>query len=226
MKPIIAVAVPEGTLEEKYKNYRETLSELGALPVEFGGDAECLEYDGLLLPGGCDIDPKRYHREKETCCGETDPALDELQLSALDAFIRAGKPVFGVCRGQQLINVYFGGTLIQDLPQSHRHKKDESTKKDRVHGSKAFTGSWIEGIYGEAFPVNSSHHQAADEVGEGLVVDQYSDDGVIEAMHHASLPVWCVQWQPERMCLSRARLDTVDGSAVFRYFIEKCRKTD
>lgn len=222
MKPRIAVAVPEGTLEKRYRNYHETLLALGARPVEAGADVNPAEYDGLLLPGGWDIDPARYHRDREPGCGQTDPALDELQFAALDAFVRAGKPVFGICRGHQLINVFFGGTLIQDLPQSPRHKWDEVTDEDRAHGSTAVPGSWIAGVYGESFPVNSAHHQAADAVGEGLVVDQYSDDGIVEAMHHESLPVWCVQWHPERMCLSRARPDTVNGSAVIRYFIEKC----
>ncbi len=217
--PIIAIPIPPGT---RYQNYFDAVHGLGAEGVavtDAGVDAAA--FDGLLLPGGVDVDPARYGQEN-TACEEIDAALDVVQFSALDAFVRMKKPVFGVCRGHQIINVYFGGTLIQDLPQSPRHKWDEVTDEDRVHGSEAVPGSWLEPIYGLSFPVNSAHHQAADRVGEGLIVDQYSDDGIVEAMHHAALPVYSVQWHPERMCFAHARADTVDGSGVLRFFIDLC----
>ena len=223
MKPIIAVPVPEGTGEKRYSNYFETLRALGAAPAEYAATDDPARFDGLLLPGGVDIDPARYGREN-TACGEIDAALDELQFSVLGAFIRAGRPVFGICRGHQLINAFFGGTLIQNLPSWPRHKWDEVTDADRAHDSEAIRDSWIAAIYGASFRVNSAHHQGVETVGDGLVVDQRSDDGVVEAMHHERLPVWSVQWHPERMCLSRAREDTVDGSRVIAFFIEQCRR--
>lgn len=223
MKPRIAIPVPEGAGEKRYRNYFETVRALDGEPLEFAAGADPNACDGLLLPGGVDIDPARYRREN-VACGEIDAALDALQFAALDAFVRAGKPVFGICRGHQLIDVYFGGTLIQDLPTWPRHKWDEVTDADRAHATRACAGSWIEGLYGASFPVNSAHHQGVEALGDGLVVDQCADDGVIEAMHHARLPVWSVQWHPERMCLSRARADTVDGSRVIRFFIERCGK--
>ena len=214
----IAIPIPEGT---RYDNYFDTVRALGAEGVAARGDVDASAFDGLLLPGGGDIDPARYH-QRNTGCGKIDPGLDALQFSALDAFVRAKKPVFGICRGLQLINVYFGGTLIQDIPQGLAHRWDGITGEDHAHDSEAVAGSWLEALYGAAFPVNSAHHQAVDALGDGLIVDQRAPDGVIEALRHQSLPIWCVQWHPERMCFAHARPDTVDGSAVLRWFLEMC----
>ena len=219
-EPSVAIAVPAEGAERRYANYFQTVRALGGRPAAVGADVDPRRFGALLLPGGYDVDPARYGREN-VACGQLDPALDALQLAALDAFVGAKRPVFGICRGHQLLNVYFGGTLIQHLPQSARHKWDEATGADRAHGSEAAPGSWLAALYGASFPVNSAHHQGVETLGGGLVVDQRADDGVIEAMHHAALPVWCVQWHPERMCLERARADTVDGAAVIRWFLEK-----
>ena len=216
----VAIAVPAGEAEKRYANYFGTLRALGALPVPAGADVRPGDFAGLLLPGGGDIDPARYGRANTASRG-VDPALDELQLGALDAFVRAGTPVFGICRGHQLVNVYFGGTLIQHIPQAMAHSWTESGE-DRAHDSVAKPGSALERLYGRAFWVNSAHHQAVERLGEGLRAIQESTDGVIEAMIHGSLPVFSVQWHPERMCLERSRADTVDGGAVIRAFLGMC----
>ena len=91
-----------------------------------------------------------------------------------------------------------------------------------AHGTAAEPGSWLSGLYGARFPVNSAHHQAVDRVGEGLVVDQRSEDGVIEAMHHRNGRVFTGQWHPERMCFRHRREDTVDGSIVLQWFLRQC----
>ena len=145
-----------------------------------------------------------------------------MQLRTLDWFFRAGKPVFGICRGHQVINVYFGGTLIQNLPTWETHKWEEATDRDRAHETDAEPGSWIAGIYGTRFSTNSAHHQGVDVAGKGLIVDQRAPDGVVEAMHHESAPLWCVQWHPERMCYAHRREDTVDGSLVLSWFLDRC----
>ena len=221
MNPKIAIPVPAGTEDGRYRNYFETLRALGARPVRIDAEADPAGFAGLLLPGGADVAPERYGRQN-VACGDLERDLDALQFGALEAFVKARRPVFGICRGHQVVNVHFGGTLIQDLPQWPRHKWDEATDADRAHDTRATPGSWLAGIYGERFWVNSAHHQGVDALGEGLVVDQRADDGVIEAMHHASLPVWSVQWHPERMCLARARADTVDGGKVLAWFVRRC----
>ena len=168
------------------------------------------------------MDPGLYGQEAwpET---EYDTALDTLQLEVLQGFLKKGKPVFGICRGHQLINVAMGGTLIQDLPDAASHKR-LPTGEDHVHFCDADPDSWIAEMYGDHFAVNSSHHQGVDRPGKGLRVVLRAQDGVVEAMQHKTLPVWSVQFHPERMGFARRREDTVDGSLLFRFFLEKCRQ--
>lgn len=199
-------------------DYSMAMMQLGAEPVVIWDEFDVSEFDGLLLPGGLDIHPSRYGQQ-DIACGLTDEALDEVQFNAAEAFIKAGKPVLGICRGHQLLNVYFGGTLIQHIDTAPDHMKIDD--QDNVHGSSA--EDYIAGLYGENPNVNSSHHQAADALGDGLIVVQRAEDGVVEAMKHESLPVISVQWHPERMCFSYAREDTVDGSAVLQYFLDMCK---
>ena len=208
--------------EDQYPNYFAALAALGAEGVKTGGRDDPALFDGLLLPGGGDIDPGRYGQEN-TASVHIDHALDELQFSSLERFLSAGKPVFGICRGHQLLNVYFGGTLHQHLQTSKTHDWQEGQARDKTHETRAEKGSWIEAIYGPAFSVNSAHHQGVMTLGRGLTADQYALDGVIEAMHHQALPVYSVQWHPERMCFAHRREDTVDGSAILRWFLERCR---
>ena len=216
----IAIPIPP---EEPYTNYFAALEALGAEGVRVTADADPAAYDGLLLPGGGDLDPALYGQGMAGA-GAPDAALDALQMAVTDRFFRAGKPIFGICRGHQLLNVYFGGTLIQDLP-GHRNPPREGAQgapTDLIHPTEAAEGSWIAGIYGKAFVTNSAHHQAADRLGKGLRADQRSTDGVVEAMHHEGGRVYSVQWHPERMCFRHARADTVDGSLVLRWFLERC----
>ncbi len=215
----IALPVPK-TWATPTNNYFGTLAALGARGVAVDAEVDPSGFDGLLLPGGGDLNPALYHRPNRG----SDPAddeLDQLQMAALDAFVKAKKPVFGICRGHQLINVYFGGTLIQNLSQAATHSRCGGPD-DKVHGVRTEAGSLLYELYGENFSVNSAHHQGIEELGEGLVITQWADDGVIEAVEHASLPVFSVQWHPERMCLERTRKDTVDGSLVIRQFLELC----
>ena len=134
----------------------------------------------------------------------------------MDIFVRSGRPVLAICRGHQLANVYFGGTLIQDLPTAdvHRH-----IGHDQAHLSHAVSGSILAQIYGTDFPINSAHHQGIKDLGKGLSVIQTSHDGVIEAIVHESLPVLGLQWHPERMCFDTRREDTVDGSLILAHFL-------
>ena len=216
----IAVPVLPGS---NVKNYLDALSALGAAG-EVVRTAEAAEgCAGLLLPGGGDSDPALYGQENVACQG-VDRALDDLQLAALNAFVRAEKPVLGICRGHQLINIYFGGTLIQHLPASRLHSRDKGVDEDKVHMTRAVPGGFLHALYGESFAVNSSHHQAVDVLGKGLTAVQWSSDGVIEGLAHERLPILAVQWHPERMCFAHARGDTVDGARVIGMFLEDCKR--
>ena len=178
-------------------------------------------YDGLILCGGNDMDPA-YYGEEINGSVEIDYARDQAEIALLKAYVEAGKPVLGICRGFQLINVFFGGSLYQHLDNAHAHTTDSNY--DLIHSVKAMEGSIPEKLYGSEFVVNSYHHQAVKELGKGLEVTMMtSDNRVVEGIVHSSLPIFAVQWHPERMCFSARREDTVDGRAVFDYFIQLCQ---
>ena len=217
----IGLPVPKEGAATRFAHYFDALLGLGAQPGAVGPEDDPADYDGLLLPGGVDVTPSYYHQEN-IACEECDVELDALQWAVLDRFMKAGKPVFGICRGHQLLNVFLGGTLIQNIDSRARHARDAGSDEDKVHGSTAAPDGFIARLYGPELSTNSSHHQAVDRPGAGLRVVQTSDDGVVEALEHESLPVLSVQWHPERMCFAYKRADTVDGSIVIDHFLKLC----
>lgn len=193
-----------------------------------GGEGEArylptpdLSYDGLILVGGDDIDPALFGQENTHSQG-IDSARDKAEMALLNGFCGAGKPVLGICRGHQAVNVWLGGDLLQDLGPElvPFHRKEEG---DQVHLIQAAEGSLLHRLYGPVFPVNSSHHQGLGRLGKGLRVTARSEGGVIEAVEHETLPLICVQFHPERMTGEKGRPDTVDGGKIFRAFLELCR---
>lgn len=221
MSEKIRIVIPG--YEKSTVNYRNALTALGA-------EAECVEgpevdpekYDGMLLPGGGDMDPARYGRQDEGS-EPPDAALDERQIAAFEAFRKAGKPIFGICRGIQVINVCLGGTLIQDISQKQRHSR-MGGPDDKVHLCTAEEASVMCALYGKNFLINSAHHQAIEKPGKGLKVTLWSDDGVAEAVEHETEPIWGVQWHPERMCFALKRNDeSVDGKEILQAFLDLCR---
>lgn len=178
-------------------------------------------YDGLILCGGGDIDPE-YYNEKSCGSKGIDRERDRVELSLLSSYVAAKKPVLGICRGHQLINVFFGGSLCQHLPESGLHTCTQAG--DSVHGVTACADSVLKRLYGTSFCVNSSHHQGVLELGCGLLATAFWDGKYIEAIEHQSLPILGVQWHPERMCFENKRDDTVDGSLLLSYFVDLCKK--
>ncbi len=186
----------------------------------YGGTGSVRELDGIILPGGTDVDPALYH-EGNTDSRELNKRLDWFELAVLSEAVKYQIPVLGICRGHQIINVFFGGSLIQNVEHCETHDYHEDLT-DNVHGSRIEAGSFLDEIYGaDRIDINSAHHQAVQRLGEGLAAAQYSDDGLIEAIWHEKLPVFGVQWHPERMCLKNARKDTADGLPVFRFFVDR-----
>lgn len=179
--------------EDRYSNYRLAVESAGGRTV-FGlahtGQAE--RWDALLLPGGGDMEPWRYEQEN-TASHSMDPDRDAAELSLLSDFTAAGKPILGICRGLQVINVFFGGTLLQHIPGHNALPEG-----DRLHRVQT-APSPLRTLLGNPDLVNSAHHQAADRLGSGLRAVQWAGDGVIEALCHDHLPVWAVQWHPERL---------------------------
>ena len=159
--------------------------------------------DGLILQGGADIDPNVYGEASTDVLGPIDAIRDRFELDLLRAFAAAGKPVLGVCRGMQLINVAYGGTLHQDLQAAgattHAHRRLE-IYDEFTHEIRLVPNGWLRSVYEDASDavVNSIHHQGVKRLGEGLVIEASAPDGVVEAVRHTELPFMVgVQWHPE-----------------------------
>ena len=218
------IAIPEFKIQENYYN---ALRAFGAEPVQVT-DATAVdpkEFDGLLIPGGVDIHPSIFGEEVNGS-REIRPVLDYLQFTVLDKFIKAGKPVLGICRGHQVIAAYFGCRLIQDIGPGGNtvHAKKVMTEPDKVHPVTAIPGTLLHTLFGHRFSVNSSHHQAVREEKNGYRIMARSEDGFVEAMYHESLPIFSTQFHPERMCFGFASDRFVDGSLIIREFLKLCVK--
>ena len=173
----------------RYENYRRAVEAAGGT-VRFGGTPEGC--DALLLPGGGDMEPWRYGQSNTASRG-LEPERDTAELMLLERFTAAGKPVLGICRGIQVINVCCGGTLCQDLPGHSAVDGHDSFHTVRTARSPLLA------VCGPLCRVNSAHHPAADAPGRGLRAVPWAEDGAVEAVCHDCLPVWGVQWHPERL---------------------------
>lgn len=192
-----------------YIRYVQLQGHTPIVSLEPGDVAHC---NCLLLPGGGDITPA-FFGEKNRGSRSIDTELDIIQLQALDFCINKHIPVLGICKGIQVINVGFGGTLYQDMPTAKLHSYDDG---DKYHDTTIEEGSWLHGLYGDQAVVNSAHHQAIRELGNGLcAIQRCPQDGCIEAIVHTELPILGVQWHPERIDSRRA---TISGEKVLAYF--------
>ena len=201
---------------ENLTNYIDALKENDIEVIATLDVDEAIKCDGLLLPGGGDIDPV-YYGEEMNGSDEPDRELDKAQREILDAFVKAKKPILGICRGMQLINVYFGGSLHQDLVTRDIHTRKNGN--DSIHSVKSVEeGNLFEKFYGKTFNINSAHHQGTKKLGKGLKEVLRSDDGVCEAVIHEELPIIATQFHPERMSYKQRRDDAVVGEEIFKYF--------
>lgn len=204
-------------ISEKRQNYVAALSAYGATPVVSLNPQDAASCQALLIPGGADVDPAFYGAPNLGSQG-IDRALDETEMALAKEFAATDRPILGICRGEQLLNVAFGGDLIQDLPTAAAHRWEESTG-DKQHMVTAAPDSFLIGLYGERFPVNSAHHQGVGRAAPCFQVAARAEDGGIEALAWPEKRIYAVQWHPERMTLALSRLDTVDGDAIFRFFL-------
>ncbi len=169
--------------------------------------------DGLVLQGGADVSPMAYGEQPLRPEWRGDPVRDAYELELVHEFMEAGKPILGICRGMQLINVALGGSLYQDLPTQHPHaERHETTEYDRnVHGVEFTSQSWLSEWFGnsDGGRVVSIHHQAIHRLGRDVVVEAHAcHDQVIEAIRWQGAPfVFGVQWHPEFHA-------TLDGEAL------------
>jgi len=187
------------------------------------------ELDGLVLQGGADVSPLTYGEQPLRRDWEGDRARDLYEIELLQEFVAAGKPVLGICRGLQLINVAFGGTLFQDIgfqrKEAHEHHNPEAY--DRHHHEITFVaGGGLARLYPELAKtrVTSIHHQAVKDLGKDLVIDALSvPDGMVESVRwNGAGYVVGVQWHPEFH--DPGNRDLLDGAPLLQEFIEEAAR--
>ncbi|HVO87186.1 MAG TPA: gamma-glutamyl-gamma-aminobutyrate hydrolase family protein [Casimicrobiaceae bacterium] len=187
--------------------------------------------DGLVLQGGADMAPETYRQQAQHPDWAGDRVRDRYEIELFEAFVGKGKPVLGICRGCQVINVAFGGTLYQDIgtqvPQAIEHR--DITKYERnFHKVKFLEGTRLAALYPgrREATINTIHHQAVDKLGRGLVVEALSvPDNIVEAVRwRGPSYVFGVQWHPEFMIGESMREEHLDGSPILNEFLEAARR--
>lgn len=211
-RPLIGVTMGAGARPGRHSlraEYARSVEHAGAaallLPPADPGLADALleRLDGLLLSGGVDVDPELYGRPRHPKLGRVDRERDLFELALTRVALRRELPVLAICRGLQLLNVACRGTLIQDIPSELNGNVTHDApgrRTRRSHAVELTSGSRLSAILGPGpLAVNSFHHQAIDELGEGLRVSaRCPGDGLIEAVEMPDRPfVVAVQWHPE-----------------------------
>lgn len=214
---------PEPTVAQS--KYMESLARAGAgmrwveLSDPEQAVQDALTCDGLLLPGGGDMDPKFYGQERIPACGEPNRLRDAAEPLLLRAFLAADKPVLGICRGIQVMNAVLGGDLYQDIkPFEHLPHNDHWAK---VHTVTVRRGTLLSRILGQdTVLVNSQHHQAVDRVAPGFTLAALSEDGIVEAIEKPDAG-FClgVQWHPEWLSDADPAMQS-----LFDAFVNACSK--
>ena len=192
---------------------------LFVLPLSQRAADYARELDGLVLQGGADISPLAYGEQPMKPEWAGDPMRDQYEIELVRAFTHAEKPVLGICRGAQLVNVALGGSLHQDIPA---HRSDEYDQ--HAHDVRLEPGSALARLYGETGPrrVVSIHHQAIKGLAPGLTVEARAEDGVIEAVRGTGASYICaVQWHPE---FHGGRAGFLDGGPLLDEFLQAARR--
>lgn len=212
---VLAFMIPEMSLSSphlpktlKIKHYVDTL-------------------DGLCLQGGADMSPKSYGETPINPIWSGDEIRDAYEIELFHEFVTQGKPVFGICRGHQVINVALGGSLYQDIatqcPDKGSHRDDEKYE-NHFHEMRILPNTWLSRIYPEvqSARINTIHHQAIKALGEGLVVEAMSEpDGIVEAIRWEGHSfVVGVQWHPEFIDPKDPSL--IDSGPLLREFLAAC----
>ena len=203
---------------ETYINYCVALKESGMEPVFSMDLSMAEECDGLLLTGGYDIDPS-YYGQENIASVNVDTVRDKEEISLVRRLMELERPIFGICRGHQILNVALGGDMKQHIP-GHA---ELAPGLDDIHPVNA-EDDFMRNIYGDRFTVNSAHHQLVWHLGEGLRVTCRSDEGYIEGILHENGRVFGVQFHPERIGFAKRRAEAVDGAKLFDVFREMLEK--
>lgn len=186
-------------LDVYFVDYARAVIEAGGLPVHLPLDLEPAavigRLDGVVLSGGADVDPARYGRERDAAVDVVEPERDAFELALLDEAFRWRRPVLGICRGLQLVNVHAGGTLHQHVPE---HSRYDVPSTRPMHDVAIDADSMLGAMYGATLAVNTMHHQTVDVLGGDLRVTARAPDGTVEGLERAD-DLLAVQWHPEMM---------------------------
>lgn len=228
--PRILITRAEDVMGERWDDYADHVRAAGGGPVaidlaDWEGEVAYPDYDGLILTGGVDVDPARYHEEPDARLGTTNADRDAFESALIEDALARDIPVLGVCRGHQLFNVVYGGSLLQHIEEREPHRSRRGEDGGIASGWHDVTltpGTILAGILGDGpVHVNSRHHQAVttDRVAPGLTIVGTTPDGVVEALEDTSKR-WALslQWHPER-----PELDGDGARALFAAFVEACR---
>lgn len=228
-KPLIGIATT--ALKENYFTmsvfYHNAVMDHGGIPVPLLPNddpdriaALCEDLDGLLFAGGADVDPAHYSETVNHPTVEINPVRDAFELALFAAFFPTGKPIFGICRGVQLMNVALGGSLVQHI---EGHRQTPTPGNTPTHEVLVADDSLLARLCGcTKLPVNSFHHQAVAHLGKDAVISAITEDGIIEGIELPQTvhPFFLgVQWHPEQFYREHA-----GTSALFSGFMDACRK--
>ena len=231
-RPLIGISGSHNVQDRQLflrENYMQSVLDAGGLPVllpqtgdETVADALLDKLDGLLLAGGGDVDPARYGEDRLPACGESDAQRDEFELLITRLALKQRMPIFGICRGIQLLAVAMGGTLWQDVKTQLGVKAEHHEQKPPYNSPEHSVCFVRDGLFthilgAQEVMTNSMHHQAVKCAGENLVVEGHSDDGVVEAVRSVhSDAVFAVQYHPEYMADG-----DVYAARLFKHLVKK-----
>lgn len=213
-----------------HQDYVTSLTAAGAVPIILpsaseDGVGKYMELcDGFVISGGCDVDPRFYHEHPSVNMGAFDTERDRAELLLIRRAAELNKPVLGICRGVQAINVAFGGSLIQDIPSEVNGALQHEQKEPRERSSHLVKidrkSSLFQLFQGQSeIYVNSLHHQAIKRLADDLQAVAHSDDGIIEAVEGVDgLDTLGIQWHPESMAAGGDELMRL----LFKKFVRKC----
>lgn len=233
-KPIIGLTCNESAkdyLPKQFINeaYINSVIRAGGCPVilPITQDFETIQsqvemLDGLIMTGGIDVNPMIYHENPQSLQGNSSLERDYYEMNLLKYADEKQIPIFGICRGIQILNVYFKGSLYQDLSYSKmnviKHVQQEK-RENPSHKIHIETDSFLyKSLTDEAY-VNSFHHQAIKDLAPHFRVVAKASDGIIEAIQHVSRPIYAVQFHPEAMSHKYDQMQD-----IFNNFVEKCEE--
>lgn len=224
-RPMIVITARSRTENDNrtfYDNesYFQYVAQGGGIAVMTGAVTEeeaeeiAERFDGLVVTGGADVAPHFYGQENTKSYPEA-LDIDEADLYLYHAFDRRKKPILGICRGIQLVNVAAGGTLKQDIPGHNQRNFDPPVARDAFCQTCRFIeNTKMYAIFGESYGMNSFHHQCVDTVAPGFIVSAYSEDGIIEAIEKDHITA--VQWHPER------HVNDPLHKEIMKRFVQEC----